>query len=215
VSGSLSLSLPEGGRGRALAVALLVILAAALWLALISPLIGWYEARSAALAEQRQLLVHMTALANSLPGLRRAATQVTPSADGPASSALVPGDSDAIAAATLQGAVQDMASGASASLSSIEVLPALQKGAFRRIGLRIHFAGNWPAFIALLKQVDQSSLQLLVDDLQLHVVDDESNGGIANDNPAIDASFVILAYRASTGEGATAAPRSGQDSQSP
>jgi general secretion pathway protein M len=215
VSGAASLSLPEGGRGRALAVAFLVIILAMLWLALISPLTGWYEARSAALAEQRLLLAHMTALANSLPRLRRVAAEAIPNASGPASSALVPGDNDAIAAATLQGAVQDMASDAGANLSSIEVLPAAQKGAFRRIGLRIHFGGNWPVLIAMLKELDKTSLQLLVDDLQLHVVDDESNGGVANDNPSIDASFVILGYRPSTGDGVAAAPGSGQDSQSP
>lgn len=193
-------ALPDGRRGQALAVALVVLLAAVLWLAVASPLMGWYEARSEAVAERRALLAHMVARADALPDLRRLAE--TSRAAAAPSGALLTGDSDAIAAAQLQAVIQDMAATAGATLSSEEVLPTLQQGVFRQIGLRIAVTGRWPTLIGLLQAIDGSDLQLLVDDLELHAVADAApldapgaDGEVGVEHAPLQASFVVLAFR--------------------
>jgi len=195
-----SAALPEGRRGQMLAVALLLITAAFLWLAVAEPLIGWYEARSDALAASRITLAHMAERAADLPALRRLAAS-THRVDAAPNGALLTGDSDAIAAATLQGTIEDMASAAGATLTSTEALPGVQQGAFRQIALRIALSGRWPVLIGLLQAIDASDLRLLVDDLEFHAVADEMPGGSGLGGHApLQASFVVLAFRSAAAD---------------
>jgi general secretion pathway protein M len=191
--------LPEGRRGQSLAVGLVVILAAILWLGVAAPLTDWYHARQTDLANRQALLDHMAARARALPALRRLASASR--LDAAPDAALLTGDSDAIAAATLQGLIQDMASTAGVSLSSEEVLPAVQQGGFRQIGLRIALTAHWPVLVQLLQEIDESDLRLLVDDLEFHAVDDTASGaGGPSNHPPLAASLVVMAFRAGIGD---------------
>jgi general secretion pathway protein M len=197
MSGQGDDALPEGRRGQALAVALVLILAAFLWLGVVTPLAGWYQTRSEELASQRSLLAQLSARSAELPRLRRWLAASRSAAAPPDS--LLTGDSDAIAAATLQGVIQDMAAGAGAALSSEEVLPVVQLGGLRQIGLRLSVSGQWPVLISLLQAIDGSDLRLLVDDLELHSVADQGPGeGAAAAHPPLAASFVVMAFRPGT-----------------
>jgi general secretion pathway protein M len=199
MSGQGDEALPEGWRGQALAVALVLILAAFAWLVVVTPLVGWYQTRSAELAAQRSLLAQLSDRSTELPSLRRWLAASRSTATPPDS--LLTGDSDAIAAATLQGVVQDMATGAGTTLSSEEVLPAVQLGGLRQISLRLSVSGSWPVLISLLQAIDASDLRLLVDDLELHSVADQGPGGdAAAAHPALAASFVVTAFRPGTGD---------------
>jgi general secretion pathway protein M len=202
--------LPEGRRGQALAVALVVVLATLVWLGIGSPLITWYEARSTELSTRQSLLDHMAERARALPALRRLAAATRTAAAAP--DALLTGDSDAIAAATLQGMIEDMATTAGATLASEEVLPAVQQGAFRQISLRIALSGRWPVLIGLLRAIDASDLRLLVDDLEFHALaDGDPNGGQSGGgtgggggiggHAAMDMSFVVTALRSAAADG--------------
>ena len=186
--------LPVGRRGQIVAVGLLVIALGLAWALVASPLIGWYQAREERLAEQQVLLAHMTRLVAELPALRRSAGDGGQANDVPAAT-LLGGESDAIAGAALQGMVQDMARAAGVTLTSAEALPGDPRGAFRRIGLRIMLSADWPALIDLLKAVESSPMRLLVDDLQLHATANTQAGAI-RDAPRIEASFVVLGFRA-------------------
>ena len=188
--------LPEGRRGQWLAVGLVVVLAAFLWLGVAAPLVDWYDARQAELASRHALLDHMAARVRELPVLRRLAA-ASHAAAGP-DATLLTGDSDAMAAAALQGVIQDMATTAGATLSSEEVLPAVQQGGFRQIGLRISLTARWPVLVQLLQEIDASDLRLLVDDLEFHAVDDASGEGGSSANPPLASSFVVMAFRAGT-----------------
>jgi hypothetical protein len=196
--------LPEGRRGQILAVGLVVILVACLWLGVAAPLVDWYDARQVDLSSRRALLDHMAARVRELPELRRLARASRAAAGSDA--ALLAGDSDAIAAATLQGVIQDMATTAGATLSSEEVLPAEQRGRVRQIGLRIALTGRWPVLVQLLQAIDTSDLRLLVDDLEFHAVADAtagdglSAGGASGRHPPLAASFVVMAFRAGSGD---------------
>jgi hypothetical protein len=194
MSGKADGGLPDGRRGQCLAVALVVILAALLWLGIASPLVTWYQSRSAELASRTGLLDRMAERARALPALRRLAA-ASRTGDVPADT-LLTGDSDAIAAATLQGVIESMAETAGATLASEEVLPAVQQGAFRQISLRITLSGRWPVLISLLRAIDGSDLRLLVDDLEFHAGADADPGELGTGGHApLDASLVVTALR--------------------
>lgn len=180
-------ALPEGLRGRILALALTATVLAALWFGCVQPLIDWHAARAESLVQRRALLQRMTELVATLPDLQQQASSVrAPTA------ALLEGASDAVAGASLQGAVQSMAAAAGAELSSIETLPAEQRGAYRRIGLRVATAAPWPILVALLRSVEEGTPRMLVDDLQLRAPAVELRSAAT----PVSAAFTIVAFRA-------------------
>ena len=194
---TLAQRLPTGRAGQALAVAVTLIAVLLVWEAVAAPLIGWYDARADEVAQQRMLAARMGARAASLPLLRRQVATLRSA--GPARSALLAGRTDAVAAADLQGRVQDMATGAGTALSSTEALPARQIGAYRRIALRISFNATLPVLVQLLQSLDGSSPRMLVDDLQLHTspIVMAQNHDAA---PPLDATMTVIGFRAGSAD---------------
>jgi general secretion pathway protein M len=160
-----SLTLPEGRQGQALALALTLLAAALLWFAAVSPLLGWYQARAAALAQQQQIAARMAALGAEIPALKAAISAAgLQSADD---QTLLPGSTDAIAGANLQSALQNLASQAGTSLDSTEVLPVQQAGALRRIGIQVSVTATWPVLISLLEAIGTARPRMIVDELSV------------------------------------------------
>jgi hypothetical protein len=193
--------LPEGRRGQLLALVLLMAALGVLWIAAASPLLDWYAVRGDQLSDRRLVLAHMTQIVDALPALRREAGKQASSA--PPATALLTGNTDAVASAGLQGVVQDMVGTAGATLASAEALPGEQQGGFRRIGLRVAVHGDWPQLVAILRSVEESPLRLLVDDLELHATTQIEKTG---DTP-ITASFVVRGFRAGVETQPSEAPR--------
>lgn len=186
-------ALPEGGRGRLLALAMTATALAVVWVGCLQPWINWHASRAEALEQRRLLLQRMTALAARLPELQRQS-----SGERAPVAALLEGQSDAIAGAALQSQVQRMAAGAGAELNSMEMLPAEQRSAYRRIGLRVTTAAPWTILIELLRAIEQGSPRMLVDDLQLRAPPIEMRAS----SPPIRAAFTVFAFRfAATGAG--------------
>ncbi len=124
--------LPSGRAGQALASGLLALVLLLTWIVVVSPLIAWHADRSLLLQQRQELAARMALLTQSLPQLERQAAEGT----GPVPGAIIEATSDAVAAAILQQAVQDMAARSGATLSSTEALPAEQLPGYRRIGPR-------------------------------------------------------------------------------
>lgn len=186
----MSENLPSGRRGQLLAVALTVILLAALWAGIVSPLIRWYEARAQTIAEQRRLAAHMAAIATTVPGLLHEAAAMHAGASAGRDLSLA-APSDAVAGARLQQQAQDLATTAGITLSSIETLPARQQGAYRRISLRLTCSATWPALISLLQKLELSTPRMLIDDLDLKASPDLNHP----DGIMLDANFIVIAFR--------------------
>jgi general secretion pathway protein M len=180
-------ALPEGPRGRILAVTLTLSLLAALWFGCVQPLIDWHARRAEELTQQHLLLRRMSEVVATLPELQR---QVS-GARAP-TVALLEGASDAVAGATLQGAVQSMAKAAGAELSSIGTLPAEQRGAYRRIGLQVTTSAPWSVLVALLSAVEGGAPRMLVGNLQLRAPPVE----LRTPTSPVSAEFTIVAFRA-------------------
>ena len=103
--------------------------------ALIDPVWSWFADR-AMLLEQRQALLHrMQDVAATLPSLR--AASAAKRGEGEGRLTMLPGATDALAAADLQERVQKMASTAGASLTAVETLPAAPAGKWHKVSLRI------------------------------------------------------------------------------
>lgn len=194
MSTSLLRRLPEGRAGQALCLALTLGALAALWLGCVVPLRGLYADGEAKRQAQLAMLTHMRAVAADLPTLRRLAAHAQGDRATDAAAALLAGDTDAIAAANLQTAIQGLCANAGVAPTSIEVLTATQQGTFRRIGLQIETTATWPRLMALLRAMDDSALGLIVDDLTLHAIAASDNGKDTS-HPVLDASFMVFAFR--------------------
>ncbi|GAN79403.1 type II secretion system protein GspM [Acidocella aminolytica] len=187
------LSLPDGRRGQILALGVALAGLLLLWLAVFSPLLGWYQQRAEYLAQQRALAAHMAALAQEIPALRRAVSTQKP--EDESTTLLLQGGSDAIAGANLQSALQDLATKSGASLDSTSLAPVVAQGGLRKIGLEVSLTASWPALIKLLAAIEISNPRMVVDGLNL------SNAGPqSTDNaPPVQASFTVSAFRAAGG----------------
>lgn len=195
----MNASLPTGLPGRLLALGLTLLVIGALWIGAVGPLTGWYAERSEGLAQQRALARRMTELAATLPDLRKRASSAART--GPATATLLQGESDAVAGATLQEAVQRMATGAGATLSSVEMLPTAQEGAYRPIRLRVSLSAPWPVVIHLLAALEEATPLMLLDDLQVTGV----RLLIQPVAMPLEATFTVVAFRAG-GQTAAAQP---------
>lgn len=178
--------LPEGLRGRVLALVLSATVVAAAWTGGVRPLMDWYAARGEMLQQRHMLLQRMQALAATLPDLQRQS-----SGEHTSDAALLEGASDAIAGAALQSSVQRLAATAGAALNSMEMLPAEPRDSYRRIALRVATAAPWPVLIALLQAIDQGSRHMLIDDLQLRASPFETRA----ESSSVSAAFTVLAFR--------------------
>jgi general secretion pathway protein M len=184
------LDLPTGRRGQLLALGLAVAVLGAGWAGVVAPLLDWHAERAEQVQARRAVARRMAEIAETLPALRDQARQVA----APDRTAAIPargGASDAIAAATLQGRLQDMALRAGAPLRSAEALPGQAAGAWRRIGLRVSVQAPWPGIVRLLQAVGGATPRMLVDDLQLRA-GPPSRGGPR----PMEVSFTVFAFRA-------------------
>jgi Tfp pilus assembly protein PilO len=188
-------ALPDGPLGRAIAVALLLLVLAGAWLGIVGPFAALYQERAALLQQERAVARHMTSLAASLPALRAAAA-AKPDERQPLSSRLA-GATDALAAANLQTLAGQLAANAGIALSSIDTTPPLDTPWGRRIGVSLRVNGSYPALVRFVAQVLMAEPKMIVDDLEIHDSGDQSTG---IDRP-LDASLTVYGFR--TGGGAS------------
>ncbi len=185
-------SLPTGRTGRLLALGLTSLALAVLWLGIVMPLIDWHSDRAEALAHQEVLTQRMEALAAALPSLQEQAKAVE--AGGAGEAALLDGDNDSMASASLQERLQGMFMQAGVQLNSVETLPGDDAGAYRRIGLRISFNASWPVLMTVLKEMHVATPSLLVDELQLT----PALHRISTAPGSFDVACAIFAFRAAS-----------------
>jgi general secretion pathway protein M len=188
-----TLTLPEGRAGQALAIAVTIIVAAAIWLGVVMPLLGWYAGQSDALATAQLEAAHLQALQASLPELRRRIAETA--IQSSAAEVLLQGGSDAIAGANLQAALNTLATQAGASLDSTESIPAEASGGLRRIGVAVSLTATWPTLVAFLTAIDLASPRMIVSDLTVSA-DSEPD---SRQDVSLQASFMVAAFRAGAG----------------
>jgi general secretion pathway protein M len=193
----VSAALPTGRQGRLLALAVLLLVLATLYLMVAAPLIALYSDRAAEVDAKAALLIQLNAVAAELPALRSRAARLRAPVDN--HKIMLAGTSDAVASAALQGRIETMATAAGMTIGSTEMLPAEARGEYRRIGLRLLVNGSYDSLIKLLASIETAVPPLLVNDLQIH--SPELRLGVAT-NGELDASVAVYGFRSAK----TAAP---------
>ena len=198
-------ALSTGVRGRLLALALALLAVLLLWIGVAAPLLGWFDAREETLRRQQAIGRRMAALVQTLPALQAAAAAASARGAG-RREALLDGGSDAVAAATLQQLLDEMAKRADLRIVSVEVLPPEQAGQYRAIAVRLNVSAPWPALVALLRAIATADVPMLVDNLQMRSMVRNT----ADTEWPIDVTFNVIGYRsgraADNGETVAVAP---------
>jgi hypothetical protein len=182
--------LPTGRQGRVLAVSLLLIALAATYLVVVSPLLDLYEERAAFLEDRRLLLPRLRAAAEELPALRERVEQLRNAAGN--RKITLEGASDAIAAATLQSRIEELATSVGATIGSTESLPVEVRSGYRRIGLRYVLSGQYETLVKFLAKLDTATPPLVIDNLHIHGVLRRPGTPAA---AGLDAGLDVYAYR--------------------
>jgi general secretion pathway protein M len=196
-------TLPTGRRGQITAVGVMLAVIMVLWLAIISPIIGFYAGRADRLAEQQGVVHRMEQLVSSRQDLLARAAELGDAT--PAKGNLLDGSSIPVATAALQGLVQDTAMTAGASLSSVESLPGETGTGYRRVGVKLALSAPWPVLIHFLQALQESDTPMAIDDLQIH---SGSETPKTPDQQVFEASFAVYAP-------ATAEPQAARDTTGP
>ena len=201
-----ALELPTGRNGRALALLITLLAAALVWRAGALPLMDWYDARGEALRQHQALATRMELLARRLPVLRNEAAALSTSGRAGAT-ALIAGNSDAVASAAIQEKVSAMAGTLGLSLSSTETLAGARAGAYRRVGVRISLDAAFPVVVHLLAAIESAQPSLLVDDLQIHGTRLLGQ----TDTAPLNVSLSVLGFRAEGQAATDSAPAASAD----
>jgi hypothetical protein len=162
--------LPEGPQGKVLALSISALGLCALYVAIVMPLRGFYDANAQALQDRREVLKRYESAVLDLPRLRGEAQQRRARLGG---DLLLAGSSDAVAAADLQSTLKALVEADGATLESAQTLPAETLDKFRRVGVRLSFSGNLELLTSVLLGVETASPVLSVGGLELHSSDDE------------------------------------------
>ncbi|MFL5288551.1 MAG: type II secretion system protein GspM [Rhodopila sp.] len=184
-----------GRPGQALAVGCGLLGLGLIWLGAVAPLWSWYADRQALLEQRQAMLVRIQGLAASLPALRAVSTN-RHAAGAEVESGMLPGTTDAVAAAALQEAVQKMATTAGASLTAVETLPStMEAERWRKISLRISLNAQWPVLVGLMRAVERSPSRIFIADVHFH----SPTVVVRATNLPIQASMVLYGFRAADG----------------
>lgn len=157
--------MPTGVYGRCLALVLFLAVLGVGYAAIAVPLLDLYGERETALARQRMLQPRLHAAAEDVPGLRSRLAELQASVNS--KKITLEGSSDAIAAANLQSMIDELAASAGVTVASTEGLAPDNRGAYRRIGLRIAVNGEYENLLALLAAIEKANPPLVIDNLQI------------------------------------------------
>ena len=180
--------LPTGRRGQALALGLTMVVLAVLWAGVATPLLSWYGQRQDRLEQRQTLAARMAAVAATAPALQRQLA----SGSGDTRPAVLAGATEAIASATLQQRLQDMADHAAVRMTSAEVLSAEPSGPFRRIRVHLAVSAPWGRLVSLLSDIDGATPRMLVSEVQLG----PSRSVTISPVKSLDAAFTVVALYA-------------------
>ena len=182
--------MPTGRRGQLLALSLLFVALGGVYFVAVSPLLGLYAERADVLENRRMLVPRLRAAADELPALRARVEQLRAAAG--TRKITLDGASDAIAAATLQSRIEELAASAGATIGSTESLPAEARAGYRRIGLRYVLSGSYETLVKFLAKLQAAAPPLVIDNLHIHGVLRRPGTPAA---AGLDAGLDVYAYR--------------------
>jgi general secretion pathway protein M len=155
--------LPDGIRGKILAVGLCFVVLAVFYTVIVSPLAGLYESGSQTLRERKELVQRLQVSAHELPRLRREAEEAR--ANGGA--LLLTGSSATVAAATLQSTMKKLVESGGARLSSAEILSPENRDQYQRVGIHVQFGGDLRLLMSVLRGIETARPVMFIDNVEI------------------------------------------------
>jgi general secretion pathway protein M len=178
-----------------LASSLALLALGGVYFLVVAPVADFYWERQARLEDRRMVLPRLLAAAAELPSLRARVAQLRAAAN--LRKVTLEGASDAIASADLESRIDALASSVGATIGSTEALPAEDRGAYRRIGLRLALSGSYETVIKLIARIQAATPPLVVDNLQIHgVLRRPGLPQASGEDAALDAGLDIFGFRA-------------------
>ncbi|HZT89844.1 MAG TPA: type II secretion system protein GspM [Stellaceae bacterium] len=111
---------------------------------------------------------------------------------GSSASGLLGGSNESLVAAALQERLKGAVEGVNATLKSVEVTPARDDGAFRRITARVELSGSLGAVQRAIYALEASPPYLFLDNLEIGRHD--GNRQKAADDPLLDVTIDVYGY---------------------
>jgi len=186
----LSATLPTGHRGRFLALLLLLVVLAAVYLVVAAPLLDLYAERTALVEDKRMLVPRLKAAADELPELRARVADLRATAG--ARKVTLEGSSDAIASANLQSHIAEFAASVDVTIGSTESLPVETRGGYRRIGLRYTLSGPYETLLKFIAKLEAATPPLVIENLHIRGVLRRPGTPAAG---ALDAGLDVFGFR--------------------
>ena len=150
---------------RALAIAILLLVVAAVGFGVILPLFGLLPGEGEAVEQQQHLLAGYQRQAARLPALQQRLAALKQEAAG--LTGIWPGTTAALAVAGLQGEVRRLVDAAGGQIRSAQEIPAKPDGGFERIGLRLDLTVPMTGLPGLLKALDAHAPYIFLDTVEL------------------------------------------------
>ncbi len=189
-------TLPTGRRGQTLALAMALLAIFSVWAGVIAPIWHWYDDRVEELRRQQSIERRMASLVNTLPSLEHEAallsgTEGADGGDAGAPTGLLPGATDALAAAWLQQRIDELAGKAGVRVGSEEILPGQTEGDLRSIAVRLTVTGSYRSVVDLLAALAGSDVPIVVDELVMRGLPASPQAG----EPPMDISMTVISHR--------------------
>jgi general secretion pathway protein M len=182
--------------GRLLAVLILVVAVALVYLGAVQPLIDDYQATRDQSEDMQAAMNGFRRIAAEVP-VRRAQLATLRQRQA-ASEGFLQGNNEALVAAQIQNRVKALTEAARGELKSTQVLPAQEEGKYRRITIRVQLTLDLPAAQRLLYGIETASPLLFLDnlDMRAHVADRRRDRGLAagSDDAMLDLRFDVFGY---------------------
>jgi general secretion pathway protein M len=175
-------NLPEGPRGKALALGICFVLFALVYMIVIGPLLQLYQDTDERLQTRVALMQRLEVSARALPRLHAAADRLNKQPGQGA--AMLTGSSAPVAGAELQSAVKEIVESNGAHLSSSEILAPEAADSFQKVGLHVSLSGDLTLLTAVLHGIETSHPVMFVDNVEIR-------GGA---NPGDDAQTLAIAF---------------------
>jgi type II secretory pathway component PulM len=183
--------LPDGPRGKILALAILAVALLAIYMVVVAPLIGLYDDGEERLAGRTAMAERLQRNTRDLPRLRQAAAELQ-AGGGDGTDLLLTGSSATVAAADLQTTIKDLIEEGGARLSSAEILPPETQAPFEKVGLRVSFSGDLPLLTSVLRGIETAHPIIFVDNLEIRgagATDQDDSG------QTLSIAFDLYGYR--------------------
>jgi hypothetical protein len=177
---------------RLAAVALTAGIIVGLYGLVIAPLIAAYDQVATALEETDALVVRYGRIAQKRADLeqRLAALEKRQFASG----VYLEGDSDSLAAATLQERVQATIQSGGGKQRSIQILPAKSDGGFQRVSLRVQLTGTMRTLFDIIYALEAGRNHLFIENLDVRNRRARRRARVEDSDPELTIRFDVTGY---------------------